>query len=470
MVPAFYSWAVGRSHPGKGWLDQAQREDHAMAPCRSHWSATRRLGGALLVVAAGTLLLAALFAAAACRWAGGDELRSDRARSAASASSADVHTLVDGNNTFAFDLYRTLSSADGNLFYSPYSVSLALAMTYAGARGETERQMAETLGFRLPQQALHAAFNTLDLELGARGADDDGFRLRIASAVWGQRDYEFLDDFLDHLAQHYGAGVMSADFQGAPEASRVAINDWVAERTEDRVRDLIPPGLIHSLTRMALVNAVYFDASWALPFPEARTAPGPFHLLDGGSVEAPMMRTNEEFTYASGDGYQAVDLPYDGYELSMTILLPDRGRFQEFEQGLDAELLSRAIADLHPRTVDLSMPRFGFESQFRLAETLKAIGMGDAFDPSRSDFSGIDGRSCAAGDDPCLYVEDVVHQGFVSVDEAGTEAAAATAVLLRNESAGPPPVTVAIDRPFIFLIRDRATGAILFVGRVLVPS
>lgn len=428
------------------------------------------LGPVIGSVGAALLLLVLSIVASACATVGTDELRSDLARSSASAPDADLRTLVAGNNPFTFYLYRTLSSADGNLFYSPHSISLALAMTYAGARGETERQMAETLQFRLPQATLHAAFNTLDLELAARGADDDGFRLRIANAVWGQRGYDFLDEFLDLLAEHYGAGVMSADFQGAPEASRDAINDWVAERTEDRVRDLIPAELIHPLTRMVLTNAVYFNAAWALPFSESRTIPGLFHLLDGGSVEAPMMRIDDEFVYASGDGFQVVDLPYEGYELSMTILVPDRGRFRELEQALDAELLSRAVADLHPRTVDLTMPRFGFESQFRLAETLMALGTGDAFDPARADFSGIDGRSCAAGDDPCLYVEDVVHQAFVSVDEAGTEAAAATAVLLRNESAGPPPVTVAIDRPFIFLIRDWATSVILFVGRVLDPS
>ena len=441
-----------------------------MNPSDTRWALRRGRGARPLSVAWATLLAVVLSAGTACGDAGYDELRSDAARLSPLTPAADVQQLVAGNSAFAFDLYRTLSSADGNLFYSPHSISLALAMTYAGARGETERQIAEALRFGLPQADLHTAFNALDLELAARGEDDDGFRLQIASAVWAQRGYEFLDDFLDHLAQHYGAGVMAADFQGAPEASREAINDWVAERTEDRIRDLIPPELIHPLTRMVLANAVYFNAAWAIPFSESGTAPGPFQLLDGGSVDVPMMRIDDEFTYASGDGYQAVDLPYEGYELSMTVLVPDRGRFREFEQALDAELLGRAVADLHPRTVDLSLPRFGFASQFRLAETLKAIGMGDAFDPSRADFSGIDGRSCAAGDDPCLYVEDVVHQAFVSVDEAGTEAAAATAVLLRNESAGPPPVTLAIDRPFIFLIRDRATGAILFIGRVLNPS
>ena len=441
-----------------------------MNPCHARSGRKRRTCGFLSQIVGSALLLVAASAVAVCGTAGGDELRSGLARSPASASAADLHALVAGNSEFALDLYRVLSAEHGNLFYSPHSISLALAMTYAGARGETERQMAEALRFGLPQTDLHAAFNALDLELAARGADDDGFRLQIASAVWDQRGYEFLDDFLDHLAQHYGAGVMAADFQGAPEASREAINDWIAKRTEDRVRDLIPPELIHPLTRMVLANAVYFNAAWAIPFPESGTIPGAFQLLDGGSVDVPMMRIDDEFTYASGDGYQAVDLPYEGYELSITILVPDQGRFHEFENALDAELLSRVIADLHPRTVDLSLPRFELESQFRLAETLKALGMSDAFDPSRSDFSGIDGRSCAAGDQPCLYVEDVVHQAFVAVDEAGTEAAAATAVLMSIESAGPPPVTVAIDRPFIFLIRDRATGAILFVGRLLNPS
>lgn len=441
-----------------------------MKPGNTQSSWMRERSDSRLRIVGWALLLVVCSTAAACGGPDSDELRSDAARSAPSASATDLQTLVAGNNAFAFDLYRTLSTDQGNLFYSPHSISLALAMTYAGARGETERQMTETLRFHLRQDALHAAFNTLDIELAARGADDEGFKLRVANSVWGQRDYDFLDGFLDRLARHYGAGLMTADFRAAPEASREQINDWVADRTEDRVRDLIPPELIHPLTRMVLANAVYFNAAWALPFPEAGTNAGAFQLLDGGSVDVPMMRTDDEFTYASGDSYQAVDLPYAGYELSMTILLPDPGRFREFEAALDAELVSRAVAGLHPRTVDLAIPRFEFASQFRLAETLKAMGMSDAFAASRADFSGIDGRSCAAGDDPCLYLEDVVHQAFVSVDEAGTEAAAATAVLLRNESAGPPPVTLSIDRPFIFLIRDRATEAILFIGRVLDPS
>ncbi len=401
----------------------------------------------------------------------GGEIRSAKERAEPSAASADLAALGNGNRAFAFDLYRTLRSQDGNLFYSPHSISQALAMTYAGARGQTASQMADTLRFSLTQDRLHPAFNALDLDLASRGKDSqgkdgEGFRLNIVNAVWGQEDYEFLEPFLDVLAESYGAGVRPADFIAAPEESRVAINDWVAESTEDRIKDLIPPDVINSLTRMVLTNAIYFNAVWSYPFDEANTRERPFHPLDGGSVDVPMMRTSEGFGYASGDGYQAVDLPYDGHELSMTVLLPDSGRFGEFEDSLDAALVDRVIADLEGAYVTLELPKFKFESQFRLAETLKAMGMSNAFDRSTSDFSGMDGKSCIAGDAECLYIRDVIHKAFVSVDEKGTEAAAATAVVEQLESAPMNPVSVTVDRPFIFLIRDLETGAVLFVGRV----
>ncbi len=404
----------------------------------------------------------------------GEEFRSARERAAPAASGPDMEHLARGNSAFAFDLYHTLRDEDGNLFYSPYSISLALAMTYSGAGGQTESQMADALHFSLPQDRLHSAFNALDLALASRGdngrgRDGDGFRLNIINAVWGQQDHEFRAEFLDILAESYGAGVRSADFRAAPQESRTAINDWVAARTEDRIRDLLPPDVITTLTRMVLTNAIYFNAAWSHPFDEASTRNRPFHLLDGGSIDVPMMRTEAELGYAAGDGYQAVDLPYDGYELSMTIILPDRERFAEFEDSLNAALTDRIAAALRERYVTLDLPKFEFESQFRLAETLKSMGMSNAFDSAASDFSGMDGRSCLAGDDECLYIRDVVHKAFVSVDEEGTEAAAATAVVMTTESAPPQPVSVTVDRPFIFLIRDRATGSVLFVGRVARP-
>ena len=405
---------------------------------------------------------------------GADELRSDKERAAPSTTDVELMDLVSGNSAFAFDLYKALCATDGNLFYSPYSISLALAMTYAGARGETESQMADTLHYLLSQDKLHPAFNALDLELasrgeGAQGKDDKGFRLNIANAIWGQQDYTFLEPFLDVLAESYGAGVRPMDFREAPERSRVTINDWVAERTEDRIKDLIPKGVIDRFTRMVLTNAIYFNAAWQYPFEESSTALRPFHLLDGSSIDVPMMRTAARFGYARGEGYQAVDLPYDGTELSMTILLPDSGHFGQFEESVDAALVSRVLGDVQGKLVALTIPKFEFESQFRLAETLKTMGMPNAFDDKVSDFSGMDGNSCLARDDPCLYIKDVIHKAFISVDEAGTEAAAATAVvMIVPSSAGPPPqpIRVTVDRPFIFLIRDRTTDAILFVGRI----
>ncbi len=400
---------------------------------------------------------------------GGEESRFPKARDLSADGGSDVDALARDNREFAFDLYHALRTADGNLFYSPHSISLALAMTYAGARGDTATQMGDALRFPLPQERLHLAFNAIDLALASRGEDDEGFRLHVLNAVWGQRGHGFRDEFLDVLAQSYGAGVRTADFATAPDAARVAINDWVAENTENRIKDLIPPDVINPLTRMVLTNAVYFKAAWAQPFIATATRDHPFELLSGGSVDVPMMMTEADLGYAAGDGYVAVDLPYEGNEMSMTVLVSDRGRFAEFEESLDAALVERIVADLVVRPVELDLPRFEFQSRFRMAETFRSMGMTDAFDSGASDFSGMDGLSCAAGDDGCLYIGDVVHQAFVSVDEEGTEAAAATAVMMQTESAKPRPVSVTVDRPFIFLIRDRATGTALFVGRVTEP-
>ena len=419
------------------------------------------------------LLIVLATAAAGCGGAlEGDEVRSGKARHAPSATEAELIELVSGNSAFAFDLYQVLRAQDGNLFYSPHSICQALAMTYAGANGQTASQMADTLRFSLPQGRFHPAFNALDQELASRstdplGGEGEGFRLNIVNAVWGQHDHEFREAFLDVLAESYGAGVRPTDFRGAPEESRTAINDWVAESTEDRIRDLIPPGIITPLTRMVLTNAIYFNAPWSFPFSEANTRQRPFHLLDGSSVSVPMMRTDEDFGYAAGDGYQAVDLPYAGNELSMTVIIPDRGRFREFQDSLDAALVDRIIAGLGFRRVTLELPKFEFESQFLLGDTLNFMGMSDAFDSSSSDFSAMDGRSCLAGDPECLYIREVIHKAFVSVDEAGTEAAAATGVVIKVASAPSDQVSVTVDRPFIFLIWDRETGAILFVGRVV---
>jgi len=398
------------------------------------------------------------------------EVKSDKPRiTSPDVSLTDETLLVEGNSAFAFDLYQALKEEDdSNLFYSPHSISVALAMTYAGARGETEQQMADTLHFSLSQENLHPAFNSLDIEIGkrgqgAKGKDGEGFRLNIVNAIWGQKDYTFLPAFLDVLAQNYGAGLRIVDFIGETENSRITINDWVSDQTEEHIKDLIPKGVIDEYTRLVLTNAIYFNAAWQYPFNENSTADGPFYLLYGGQITAPMMKQTESFGYADGEGCQAVELLYDGGELSMVILLPEAGQFEDFEEALEAQRVDAIIKSLQSTKVKLTMPRFEFESEFNLNNALSDMGMPDAFVYSIADFSGMDGITD-------LFIAAVLHKAFVAVDEEGTEAAAATAVVIKTESEPLSPVEVIINRPFIFLIRDIDTGAILFVGRVLDPS
>jgi serpin B len=385
-----------------------------------------------------------------------------------SVAPADMTTLSAGNSAFAFDLYQTLRKKGGNLFYSPYSISLALAMTYAGARGETAQQMASALHFSLPQERLHPAFNSLDLQLaqrgqGAKGKDGKGFRLNVVNAIWGQQGYQFLPDFLDRLAENYGAGLRVLDFQKAAEPARVTINNWVDQQTEGKIKDLIPPGAIDSMTRLVLTNAIYFNAAWAQPFDKNATTDGPFTLLDGSQATVPMMRQTESLGYAKGNGYQAVELPYDGRQLSMLILLPDTGQFDTFEASLNAKQVDDIVKGMSPREVSLSMPHFKTETSFGLDETLRDLGMRDAFSAGIADFSGMtDNRE--------LFIGAAIHKAFVSVDEAGTEAAAATAVIMTASAMPLEPLKVDVDRSFVFLIRDTETGTILFVGRVLNPG
>jgi serpin B len=422
----------------------------------------------LVIVLALVLLLPVIASIQLAQPAAAEVLKSDKERiTSPDASSSEQALLVEGNSAFAFKLYQELKEKGGNLFYSPYSISLALAMTYAGARGETAQQMADTLQFMLEKERLHPAFNWLDAELasrgeGAAGKDGKGFRLNIVNAIWGQKDYEFLPSFLDVLAENYGAGLRILDFITETEKSRVTINDWVSDQTEGRIEDLIPPGAIDALTRLVLTNAIYFNAAWAYPFDDKVTANGPFYLLDGGQITVPMMRQTESFGYAKGEGYQAVELRYDGDELSMVILLPASGNFEAFEEGLQAQQVSDIISDLQLTEVALTMPKFEFDSEFSLKDTLAGMGMPIAFSGG-ADFSGMTVN-------PELCISEVVHKAFVSVDEAGTEAAAATAVIMRLTAVPEHPVEVTIDRPFIFLIRDIETGAILFVGRVLNPG
>lgn len=396
------------------------------------------------------------------------ETKSQNARVMIEAPSGDIAQLAAGNNAFALDLYRSLRQAPGNLFYSPHSIASALAMTYAGARGATAQQMAQALHFQLPDSRLHAAFNGLDLELGKRGTgaqgkDGKGFRLRTVNALWGQKGYTFLPGFLDVLAENYGAGIRLLDFSDT-EPSRQVINQWVSDQTENRIKDLIARGAIDAATRLVLTNAIYFNAAWAQPFTAEQTHDGPFTLLDGTQVTVPMMNNTDLFRYAQGEGYAAIELPYDKRELSMLVVLPAAGQWSSVENSLDAARVAAIVKSLESRRVALSMPKFKFEASFLLAEALQGMGMRDAFAFGPADFSGMDGTRN-------LYIGQVIHKAFVAVDEAGTEAAAATAVIMAAGALPQQgPIVLRIDHPFVFLIRDNATGAILFLGRVLNPG
>ena len=411
-----------------------------------------------------------LLAVVACAQpAAASELKSDKPRQTAPpVDQSDVAAQVDGNSALAFNLYQVLKDTDGNLFYSPYSISEALAMTYGGARGETEQQMQAALQFKLPQDRLHPAFNSLDIELskrgqGARGADDQGFRLHVVNAIWGQQGFKFTQQYLDLLAQNYGAGLRIVDYIKDAEKSRQTINQWVSDQTENRIKDLLPQGSIDSLTRLVLTNAIYFNAAWQSQFQKNATADGQFTLLNGNKVSVPMMRQMHTFGYTEGTDYQAVELPYDGNELSMVILLPKADRFKAFEAALKAQQVKDIVQNLKSSEVDLTMPRFKVESQFSLKKALASLGMPIAFSASEADFSGMDGLKD-------LYISDVVHKAYVNVDENGTEAAAATGVVVGTTSMPAKTYQVTLDHPFIFFIRDIQTGAILFLGRVASPG
>lgn len=381
----------------------------------------------------------------------------------------DWQALATGNTAFALDLYQAVRGESGNLFFSPYSISAALAMTYAGARGETEQQMAQTLHFTLSQERLHPAFNALDQTLQAAPTQSEEekypFELHIANSLWGQQGYTFRPEFLETLARSYGAGLRLVDFKRDVEAARQAINSWVSEQTKDKIKDLIPPQALTPEARLVLANAIYFKAGWRDPFEEELTANGPFTLVDGSQVPVPMMKWGkaESVRYVQGEGYQAVELPYQGDKTSMVLIVPDAGTWAVFEQGLTAKQLDDILAALDWQQVMVTMPKFRSETSLSLADTLATLGMPDAITPGQADFSGMDGtRDLAIG--------AVLHKAFVDVNEAGTEAAAATAIVMVATGLPAEPVLLTVDRPFIYLIRDMQTGTVLFMGRLLNPA
>ncbi len=374
----------------------------------------------------------------------------------------DATAIVHGNNVFALDLYRELARKDGNLFFSPYSISTALGMTYAGARGETAAQMASTLHFALPPERLHPAFRDLIREIN--GADRPRkYQLQTANRLWGQKDFGFLPDFLKLVEADYGAGLKEVDFISATEQARKAINAWVEVQTRDKIKELLKPGLLTEDTRLVLTNAIYFKAAWLHSFNVKSTIKGDFHVSADKKVTVPLMRGSNRTNYFKGDGFEALELPYEQHDLSMLVFLPAKGtELAEFEKRLTAVNLKAWQGKMRDHMVDVTLPKFKVTAEFMLKDVLTRLGMPLAFDRRRADFSGMTSRER-------LFISHVVHKAFVDVNEAGTEAAASTAVLVELTSM-PKPATFRADHPFVFLLRDNRTGSILFAGRVVNPS
>ena len=367
-------------------------------------------------------------------------------------------------NQFAFDLYAQLAAKKGNLFYSPQSISTALTMTWAGARGETAAQMAKTL--RLPAnrlkrpEVIHGANARLLASLyGTR--EKQGYELSVANALWGQKGYAWLPDFLNLLRTNYGSGLAAVDFGVSTEIARKTINDWVEKETRQKIKDLIPPGVLDPMTRLVLTNAIYFKGDWVFVFKKSETKDGDFFAEGDKKVSVPLMHLTEHFGYLDGDGFQALEMPYKGGALSMVILLPNKkDGLAAFEKTLSAEKVAEWLAKFARQEVHVTVPKFTTTAQFMLADTLKSMGMTDAFDGGKADFSGMDGKRD-------LFISHVIHKAFVDVNEEGTVAAAATAII-GTFGGGPPSFRA--DHPFVFLIRDTRSGCILFVGRVENPK
>lgn len=376
----------------------------------------------------------------------------------------DEEILVAGNNKFALDLYTRLKKEQGNLFFSPFSISTALAMTYAGAQGDTETQMAKALHFDLDQKLIHPAFLELIKPLNAE-MKHLGYDIAIANALWGQSGYEFYEKFVNIAQNYYDAEVEALDFKNDTEGALLTINSWVEKKTKNKIKDLLSPGAIGNMTRLVLTNAIYFKGNWMYQFDKKDTEDELFTLIDGKKVNIPMMDQLADFNYSENELLQILEMPYTGYALSMVVLLPKQADgIKILENALAPAKLKDWLSDLRQQEVDVYFPRFKMTSAFQLNKILESLGMVNAFNVELCDFSRM------SPDPTGLVISSVMHKAFVDVNEEGTEAAAATSVTMELASAyTPPPPVFRADHPFIFLIRDARSGSILFFGRVMDP-
>jgi serpin B len=394
---------------------------------------------------------------------------------------SDLKALVQSNNSFAFNLFHYLKKEEGNLFFSPLSISEAMAMTYVGARGKTRDEMAKVLNFALFEERLPAIFSSLESELkkmgtGVQGRDEKGFRFSIANALWGQQGLIFLPSFLETIKKGYGGNIQTVDFRYQPNIVCRTINRWIEDQTSGKIRDMLWPNMISELTKVLITNAIYFKIAWAFPFEEVATSNDIFHTSMFGDVSVPMMHQSRYFNYAEGYKYQAIELPTSGEKFSMIIFLPRQGQFDNLENNLNPDMVQNTLANLRGEYIELAIPKFRYETCLNLNEALKKMGIKEAFSDG-ADFWGmvekfslnLDEIEAARNIGRTLCISQVLHKAYVSVDEAGSEAAVATAVIMSTGSLGQEKKRVIfnINRPFIFLIREAETDSILFIGRVL---
>jgi serpin B len=372
---------------------------------------------------------------------------------------ADLQALVQGNNEFAFDLYARLSQEEGNIGFSPYSISTALAMTYAGARGATAEEMAAVLRFQLGQERLHPAFAALATNLQQDAEEDQPYRLHVANALWGQRGFRFVPRFLQLIHHNYNGGFREVDFFGHTEEARKTINSWVEKQTNNNIKELLRQGVVTQDTCLVLANALYFKGNWETPFAREATKDAEFEKTPLERFSVPMMAiAGKRFNYCLVDGCQWLELPYQGKRFSMVVVLPQtKGDLAKIEQTLTPAVMRKAIANLSEHQGSVFLPRFKTTKAYSLVQVLTTMGIVLAF-TGQADFSGIG---------PGLRIAAVEHKAYIDVDEVGTEAAAATVVVMSYSL--PPPFSFRADHPFLVLIRDRQTGSILFQGRVVDP-
>ncbi len=387
-----------------------------------------------------------------------------------------IQEVVDANNQFAFDLYYELDEEEqGNIFYSPYSISTALAMTYEGAKGQTADEIKSVFHFpesNILRPNFAAIYNEINREKKA-------YELRTGNALWAQYDYKFLEDYINRVEQYYGGKVANLDFKQETEKSRQTINSFIEEQTNDKIQDLIPPRILNSMTRLVLTNAIYFKGTWEWEFDESDTHDQNFKITPTTVVKTPMMHMDPDkakFNYADLEKLQILELPYKGEKISMLILLPKQAEDYDHETGkrivssytlkdieLSSEKLNEYKSQMQETELDsISIPKFEFDTKYSMKETLRNLGMPTAFTP-KADFSKMDGTES-------LYINNVIHQAYVKVNEKGTEAAAATAVIMVLEGMKMQENVFRADHPFIFIIQEKETGNVLFMGRVTDPT